>query len=281
MIVHILLLAVDNIKRVLIALLLVTVLAGCGAGGGSSNEDVQYKGLVVPDFVIEANYSGLLYPIKVYLPEGYDESASTLYPTLYMLDAEFRFDTVIDLVERKNKSIIVVGISNALGVPQRRRVDYRLPGATDHYNFLITQIIPYIDANYASDTNQRAMSGHSLGGLFTGLTMLIEDPTNRYFNKYLSQDGSYWDQPILTRSLEEQLAAVDSVLPVQLVISGASESAGNGTEVLWFNNLLASRNYSQLDLIYITSSLSHDADFPFSMDKALDIFYPDTGNAGP
>ena len=257
-----------------VLIILSLILLGCGGGGSNNNEspDPQYKGTIEPRIDITAIHNDLAYAINVYLPENYGEDPNKHYSVLYLLDAEFWFFPTVDLVDGKGKSIIVVGIANN-GLNQRS-IDYRMPGAPDYYNFLVTQVIPYIDSNYTTDIKQRTLSGHSLGGLFTGLTFLTEQTNNRYFNKYLSQDGSFWYQPNVTNDFEQQLFELGNDLPVQIVLSGATRA--NAKYVKRLYNQLLSRNYQQLDISYLEFPVNHLSEFPLSMDQALELFYPDS-----
>lgn len=264
-----------NINRLVIFWFLVlTLLVACGGSGGGDSS--QYNGSIEEDVTIQGDVSRIIYPISVYLPEGYGKDPDQTYPVLYLLDAEWWFLPAVGLVDDKNKSLIVVGIGNTDGQEQgRRAIDYRMPGATAYYSFLVTQVIPYIDATYMTNTAERTLSGHSYGGLFTGLALLLEDPNNRYFNKYLSQDGSFWHQKNVTKELEEQLYSLDTSLSVTLFLSGATGMDGNAGAVNWFYTIINNRGYSDLDMDYMTFDASHAGEYPLSMGNALDIFYPD------
>ena len=255
------------------------ILSACGDDGGSKSGgslSSQYKGSIEEEVFIYGNHNNVPYPINVYLPEGYGDDPDQRYPVLYLLDSEWWFLPTVGLVDDSGKPIIVVGIGNVDQMTQGlRAIDYRLPGALDYYNFLTTQVISYIDASYATDTSQRTLSGHSYGGLFTGLTLLMESPNNRYFNQYLSQDGSYWYLTSLIAALEEQLYLLDTVLPVKVIISGATGERGNAFYAYWFYRALQLRGYSQLDIEYMQFNTNHTDEFLLSMSRALPLLYPD------
>jgi predicted alpha/beta superfamily hydrolase len=119
--------------------------------------------------------------------------------------------------------------------------------------------------------SKRTLSGHSYGGLFAGLALLLEDPANRFFTNYLSQDGSFWHQPVVTTSLEQQLASNTNSLPVKVILSGAFD--GNGRDVEWFRDLLAARSYVNLDLNHWEYNGSHEGQFLLSMEDLLELLY--------
>ena len=105
--------------------------------------------------------------IHVYLPHNYDPSKS--YPTIYAQDGgdylRFGFfDTVLDNLIEKTliKEVIAVFID-----PVNRLFEYDL---NDKYvNFLVEELVPYIDANYSTKQNpsDRLVMGASFGGLIS------------------------------------------------------------------------------------------------------------------
>lgn len=257
----------NSISKVLLIFLFLFV-GGCGGGSSSVEEQV---GTIEARFPIASNYTNHTYPINVYLPEGYGDDATIQYPVLYMLDAEFHFSYTVDYAREGNNSLIIVAIDNTGS--GRRNTDYRLPGALDYYQFLVNEVIPYIDASYSTDTSERTLSGHSFGGLFTGLALLIEEPNNRYFNRYFSQDGSFWYQPERTRELEEQLFSKTQLLGVDLILTGATGFQGNAMYAMRFNSLLQQRNYENLNINYLEYNTSHIAEPVVSMEEFINTYY--------
>jgi enterochelin esterase-like enzyme len=150
-------------------LLCLLVLLSCDGGdsgdNGGNGEVSRFQGTIEPRSSIRANFNGLLYSIQVYLPQAYVEHPQQHFPVLYILDAEWRFDLLVQMVDAQGHIIIVVGIGNGDGsVTGRRATDYRMPGARDYYAFLIMQVIPTIDARYRTDPAHRTLAGHSYGG---------------------------------------------------------------------------------------------------------------------
>ncbi|MFT6388851.1 MAG: putative alpha/beta superfamily hydrolase [Cellvibrionaceae bacterium] len=257
----------------IINLFLYLLLSGCGGGGGGS----ALTGQVEPNVLLRGDHNNVNYPIMVYLPKDYEIDTNIKYPLLLILDAEWNFKPIINIVDELEKDIIVVGVGNAnanTGAYQRG-IDYTWPGAEKYYNFLTLQVLPYIEASYSINANDRTLSGHSFGGLFTGIAMLIEPPNGRYFNKYLSQDGSFWKDPSIINTLEDQLYSIDQSLPIQLILTGATGYEGNATVVRRFYNQLVNRDYSDLDIIYLQNGVDHIGDIVVSMPEALDLLYPE------
>lgn len=119
--------------------------------------------------------------VTVWLPPGYDSSANTSYPVLYMHDGQNIFDpaasafgvewsideTCDSLIKQgKISPLIVVGISNTTD----RSFEYA-PGAKGeaYMNFIVKQLKPFIDSVYHTnpDREHTLVGGSSLGGLIS------------------------------------------------------------------------------------------------------------------
>ena len=132
----------------------------------------------------------------VYTPPGYDPTAKTLYPVLYLLHgfsddasgwtAVGRANVILDnlIAQGKAKPMLVV---MPLGYGALEILDRNGPSWDDRSlverNFsrfrdaLLTEVIPQVEKNYrvAKDRNSRAIAGLSMGGsesLLTGLNAL-------------------------------------------------------------------------------------------------------------
>jgi uncharacterized protein len=141
--------------------------------------------------------------INVHTPPGYAESAAR-FPTLYMPDGGINEDfphvvrTVDSLIAlRVIRPIIVVGIPNTerrrdLTGPTRVATDSaiapRVGGSAAFRRFIRDELIREIQARYRT-TDERAIVGESLAGLFVVETFLTE-PT--LFQHYVALDPSVW-----------------------------------------------------------------------------------------
>lgn len=141
-------------------------------------------------------------PTDIWLPEGYPDGGS--YDVLYMHDGQMLFDSVnnwnkqewnvdetVGKLIRKNKikNCIVVGIWN---IPEKRFADYfpqkvvdnilepaksfilekqfnGQPNADNYLKFLVTELKPFIDNNYSTNTDREStfIMGSSMGGLIS------------------------------------------------------------------------------------------------------------------
>ncbi len=196
------------------------------------------------------------YPLQVYAPAD-DASTSDPLPVIYATDGgpltsapvsvTWEFSDLVRIIEAQHLRIVVVGI----GGTETRNTDYLLPGADYFYQFLTTEIIPFVEARYDVDPATRTLSGHSYGGLFCGLVFLQERPGTRFFSNYIALDGSFWVNPAQNIAMEQALVgATGGAMPdTALVLSSATQ--GNGPWVTQFYQQLAACGFQGLQLARI------------------------------
>ena len=104
--------------------------------------------------------------ILISLPEGYDKSEEK-YPVLYLLDGEFFFLQATSAVKYLSElgyirnqpipQLIVVGIVNVdrnrdytpTYAPQQDNLEFPTSGGADKFlEFMISELLPYIESNY-------------------------------------------------------------------------------------------------------------------------------------
>ncbi|HWW77127.1 MAG TPA: alpha/beta hydrolase-fold protein [Pyrinomonadaceae bacterium] len=155
-------------------------------------------------FTINSRILGETRRINVYFPPGYRESAGTRLPVLYMPDGGMAEDFLhvaglvqVSVGNGTMRPFLLVGIENT----QRRR---DLTGPTDNENdkkiaprvggseafrkFIRDELMPRIKGRYRT-TDERAIVGESLAGLFVVETLLLEPDL---FDTYLAFDPSLW-----------------------------------------------------------------------------------------
>lgn len=144
--------------------------------------------------------------LNIYLPEGYDQSDTTKYPVIYLLDgsADEDFIHVVGLVQFNSfewvnqvPKSIVVGIANV-----DRKRDFTFPtsveddkkkfptaGHSDKFiAFIEKELQPYIEGKYKT-TQEKTLIGQSLGGLLAS-EVLLKKP--ELFTKYIIISPSLW-----------------------------------------------------------------------------------------
>lgn len=208
------------------------------------------------------------YMVSVALPYHYHENQAKTYPVIYVLDGNWYFGMVVDMVRIMNTrtsfcnelpDAIIVGIGYPNGetfeekyhqVGQRRMRDFtamrdegleqwhhitfpieermQSGGADKFLAFIKDELLPLIESEYRADANNRCLLGHSLGGFF-GLHTVFKQPT--LFHKYViaSPAEIYENEPWFTES------AV--ILPVRMYLSA-------GEAELYLDEIGNTRPYS-------------------------------------
>lgn len=163
------------------------------------------------------------FQIKVALPRGYDGGAEP-YPVLYVTDAETNFGGVAYIVQRLIKDelippIIVVGIAYGTDhdtfddlrsrdltpteLPDPRTGERPPPtgGADAFTRFMETELFPEVERRYRASPRDRALYGHSYGGLFASYVLLAHPGL---FRRYVVLSPSLWydDELILHKAGE-------------------------------------------------------------------------------
>ncbi len=171
-----------------------TLLTACAAAPPPPAEVVPLNhlpALAGDYFRIESRPVGRGFHIYVRLPDGYDPSSGTRYPTVYLTDGDSLFPILAAnhlflTYDDGLPEAIVVGIAYGGFDPSvnRRNVDFQSPGAdvaaeqagaAAFQRFLKTELIPEIERRYRSDASRRVLFGQSRGGAFV-LYSAVTDP---------------------------------------------------------------------------------------------------------
>ena len=198
--------------------------------------------------------------IDVSLPRG-DAGESERYPVVYVLDAETNFGATSSIAHRlmKNKDIpkvLVVGIAYDTSYQDfyRKRTRDLTPvamkrfprggGAGRFASFLRDELFPFIDGAYRTEAGDRALYGHSFGGLFA-FYVLFEHPG--LFQRILAVSPSIWYGERYLMRKERELAKEGSP-PVAILYTavGADESGYFVKDWEELTKSLRSRNYPGL-----------------------------------
>ncbi len=162
---------------------------------------------------LTSSTTGRKYVLKVQFPRGYATSEAR-YPVLYVMDGETNFGGVGYIVQRLIKDriipkILVVGVAYGTDYDtfyhQRCRDltptfngDFKPGGAPEPVQsgeakefsrLLEEEVFPFIEGKYRVEAGDRALYGHSLGGLY-GFYVLLNRPG--MFDRYLLLSPSLW-----------------------------------------------------------------------------------------
>jgi uncharacterized protein len=201
----------------------------------------QYKPapLVIGEtFTVDSKILGEKRVINVYLPPGYKESPANRLPVLYMPDGGIAEDFLhvagLVQVSAGNETIrpfLLVGIENT----ERRRdmtgptesekdkkIAPRVGGSAAFRKFIRDELMPEVKRQYRT-TNETAIIGESLAGLFVVETFLLE-PT--LFDTYIAFDPSlWWNDQKLVNGAGERLKADPKVEKTLYMISSGEDTA--------------------------------------------------------
>ncbi len=216
------------------------------------------------------------YELIVQLPPGYAESGKR-YPVLYALDgraaAELYSSAVLPLVRRREiDEYIIVGIayadsqrlviSNTLLDTRRVRDFTPVPntaipqsGQADTFlTFLQDKVVPFIDATYRTDTNDRAIGGYELGGLFAFYAVLSRP---ELFQRCLAIDPrfSWQSDHIFTIEAEANTPGRPWAATVYFAALGGESTAVSGGAIM--ADTLRSRGFPRLS-VYDEVISGHD-----------------------
>lgn len=171
-------------------------------------------------FTIDSKILGETRRINVYLPPGYSESPNARIPVLYMPDGGIAEDFLhvagliqVSVGNGTMRPFLLVGIENT----QRRR---DLTGPTENEDdkkiaprvgssqafraFIRNELMPQVKDHYRT-TNETAIVGESLAGLFVVETFMLEPDL---FDTYIALDPSlWWNNQKLVNGAGEQLRA--------------------------------------------------------------------------
>ena len=245
---------------------------------------------------LRARANGVDYKIYVSLPHEYG-TAKASYPVLYLLDADYSFPVARAMVQHLSdrsrlQKLIVVGI--AYGGPDRYRLnrtrDYtptftlkggygpeyqRVSGGAPKFlAFLRDELIPWVDRTYRTTPGERALVGHSYGGLFASWVLVTAPDT---FSRYVLVSPSLWYDEHLMMGLEEKTrssASPGSRLKVFCGV-GSREHDGDQTKSMVvdleaFVAALRSRGANAPEIrSEVFSDETHDSVFPTALSRGI------------
>ncbi|TMP35484.1 hypothetical protein CWB98_15820 [Pseudoalteromonas rubra] len=221
---------------------------------------------------ISSTYTGVSYPLNIYLPQN--RNANKTYPVIYTLDAEWRFETIADSLDKNKMEVILVGVENYVDEGYQHRESYsQWPLAEDYFAFIRKELAPYIETQYPVNQADRTIIGHSNTGLFVGLALLMDDPQQPFFHRHVSFDGSFWAHTELTSQLVDDRRALNQTLKSRTILVGANGRVGNVVYVRKFDDWLERANFSQLDLTYLEYEQEHIPVVAHAVDEVLTTLY--------
>ncbi len=187
------------------------------------------------------------FTLSISLPPGYDTQPAKRYPVVYVLDANLYFDVMAPVLNKYcgvglAPEVIVVGIGykDFATMDSLRNRDYTYPTAIPEYemavsggadkflSFVTKELLPNTDKAYRTDTANRILAGHSLGGYFTlyALQQQLEGKHNG-FSSYISASPSlHYNNYYLLNQLKATPATKNNrIIKVYITYGGLEESS--------------------------------------------------------
>jgi len=215
---------------------------------------------------LTSTFNDQKYQIKIFYPKGYFKNKKKTYPVLYAIDAETNFGGVSYIVQRLIKDklipeILVVGIAYDTDYKSFYRLRSRdltpvedkglrmgnnridpTGGAPKFSDFLEFELFPFIEEKYRIKKGERAIYGHSYGGLY-GSYVLLEKP--HLFNRYLLLGPSLWykDRLLVNQVVNESLSFKE---PVKLYMASGELDLRIASYQEQFIQLLKDKNTANL-----------------------------------
>jgi hypothetical protein len=235
--------------------------------------------------------------ILIYTPIDYDWRVNEYFNVIYVFDSQSRefFDytsSIISFLTNNTKSFIVVGITS----PYNEELDYArnndlLPvletensinrygkyagNADDFFDFVSTEIVPYINAHYRT-LNNKIVIGHSLSASFV-LDSFMKNPN--LFDNYIaiSPNLAYDNNKLANKLVNFDYSKIEK--PIYLYLSNANEGISYWQEwkpardkaYSFFKQTL--KNDNLIAQINEFPENNHWNTFPPSLNTALDFYF--------
>jgi predicted alpha/beta superfamily hydrolase len=203
----------------------------------------------IPTSILFSEFVKDSFSIFIQLPKDYNKKKAQLFPVIYLLDGNAYFDIVSHLLNEKNLTdaiLVGVGYKDFLLMDSLRNRDYTFPkalpedsfsisgGADKFLAFIELELIPFMDKTYRTDTTDRTLMGHSLGGYFT--LYVLEEAINKkqdFFKNYVAASPSldYCNQYI-PKQFQKVTNYQDTIQRILFLSFGGredSEDGGTGT----------------------------------------------------
>jgi len=192
-------------RLIVLSLLLSAVSAAPLMAAEPTAQTAAASPLVIGEtFTLQSKALGETRRINVYRPQPWGLDPKTPLPVLYMPDGGIGEDFlhVAGLVQvltgnGSMRPFLLVGIENTerrrdmtgpSNVAEDRKIAPRIGGSAAYRDFLRDELMPQVRQRYAT-TDERALIGESLAGLFV-IETLLQEPA--LFNSYIALDASLW-----------------------------------------------------------------------------------------
>jgi predicted alpha/beta superfamily hydrolase len=290
------------IKKPIFSILIVAFLVAADFVNANAF-DTEYSEVTVPATILRDFHSDIInrdYRLSISLPEGYSENTDKQYPVLYILDGNMYFATAVQSyrVQRLGNDVpemIIVGVEyptrrtdewlvrRAGELTPTKRTDfdenytkqYNIPSTSgDADTFLKvmgSEIVPFVAKNYRA-SDDRALFGHSLGGLFATYSLLQKD---RLFNRYIISSPSLWWDDEVAFKHEAKFYETSKTIDAKVMLSvGALEGQQMVPPMQRMSDILNARSYKGFTLVsHIFPNETHLSVQPGTLSRGLRVVF--------
>ena len=254
----------------------------------------ETPGVVIPRSEIvhlESKRNGVAYKLYVSLPEGYAESKER-YRVVYVLDADYSFAIANNVAEHLDQRdhlqpliLVAIAYDGPLRYKLNRTRDYTPThspdggygpeyqkvsgGAPLFLQFIEEELIPAIDARYRTIKGERALSGHSYGGLFTTWVFLTRP---ELFDRYIAISPSLWYDGAMIFALAKRVREKHTLQPSTkyYVAAGGDENPIMARDLRRFAKLLEQHPRKGLEVFSeVLEGETHNSVYPAAFSRGL------------
>lgn len=172
-------------------------------------------------YSITSTFTGSEYNLEILYPVNYDPSLE--YQTVYLLDGDFYFSELADIVTSKYAAeIILIGIGYKN--ENKRETDYTYPaddmvsnsgGGEKYIQFINNELIPYVENSLLIKSSEKTLAGHSYGGYFALYQLFQQDYPNPFNNIIAASPSLFWHEAYML-DLENQFNGSFDTLSIKL-----------------------------------------------------------------
>jgi hypothetical protein len=221
-------------------------------------DDVGKHGPFKEDFTIFSTKVKDSFTINVQIPDSSLADSTGRFPVIFVLDADLYFDIYASILQKYSAVgllppaiLIGIGYNSFEKMDSLRQRDYTFPQGLPEYempvsgkadlflNFIQSELIPAIDRKYPSDTAQRIIVGHSLGGYFTMYAFLQEIRQNsKYFTGFIAASPSlHFNNNYLVKQLDSLGSANASSNKLYVSFGGLEDAEMKASTTMTIDNL--------------------------------------------
>ena len=247
---------------------------------------------------LKSELTGRDHELIVFLPGSYESSPDKHYPVLYFMDAYWD----MPLLSSIHGQLVYDNV-----IPELIMVGFSYPGENPNYGdlracdltptkvsnassnsgdaskflqFIETIVIPRIESDYRAKKDERALSGSSLGGLFS-LYAMYEKP--ELFKRFIAISPAVgWDNNYLFAK-DSTFVENNETLPARLFLSqGSDEYTQFRQPIIKFQKKISKRNYKDFALLnYTIEGERHSGVKSDGYSRGLRWVFKDIAPTGP